>query len=403
MVRLLRWGTLIVLLLVIIGAALSYPLVRDRFFGPMLAAPAQTVEVPASVDATITIPTAPSVKALSAPTARPTMPVGHASATIPALIIEAPTPTDLPQATSTDTASQQVSVTATPATIATTSLLPASSSNTSRSDTSANTIITPVVLGPTSSELNATTNSMASTTASFATATAIVTSGTMPTAAAATIGVATVEAASVVPPVSIEVSETIPLIPVPALIPVETVTPIVVSQIERTPPPATPTPQPVGPIANTASPLYSGPSLDSIIVGQTSVGEQLTVIGYYTEGEWYLLGNGHWLPGAVVDNAPLALPLVFPTMTPVPSSTPTATFTPLPTATLVGSPTPTPTATSLDEPVCDCSGDTLDCLGNIFANRAEAQQCFEYCFRQTGRDIHLLDPNLNGMACENLP
>jgi hypothetical protein len=53
--------------------------------------------------------------------------------------------------------------------------------------------------------------------------------------------------------------------------------------------------------------------------------------------------------------------------------------------------------------VCDCSGDTLDCLGNIFANRDQAQQCFEYCFRQTGRDIHLLDPNLNGMACENLP
>jgi hypothetical protein len=53
--------------------------------------------------------------------------------------------------------------------------------------------------------------------------------------------------------------------------------------------------------------------------------------------------------------------------------------------------------------VCDCSGDTLDCLGNIFANRAQAQQCFEYCFRQTGRDIHLLDPNGNGMACENLP
>jgi hypothetical protein len=42
-------------------------------------------------------------------------------------------------------------------------------------------------------------------------------------------------------------------------------------------------------------------------------------------------------------------------------------------------------------------------LGNIFTNRAQAQQCFEYCFRQTGLDIHLLDPNLNGMACENLP
>jgi hypothetical protein len=110
-----------------------------------------------------------------------------------------------------------------------------------------------------------------------------------------------------------------------------------------------------------------------------------------------------WLPGAVVDNAPFAMPLVFPTLTPVPSATPTITPTPLPGPTEVGSPTPTPTATSLDQPVCDCSGDTLDCLGNIFATRAQAQQCFEYCFRQTGQDIHQLDPNLNGMACENLP
>jgi hypothetical protein len=133
------------------------------------------------------------------------------------------------------------------------------------------------------------------------------------------------------------------------------------------------------------------------------VGDQLTIVGLYTEGTWYLLVNGLWIPGAAVNNVPLTLPLVFPTNTPVPSNTPTITPTPSPTATPVGSPTVTPTPTSLDQAVCDCSADNLDCLGNIFANRAQAQQCFEYCFRQTGKDIHLLDPNLNGMACENLP
>jgi hypothetical protein len=138
-------------------------------------------------------------------------------------------------------------------------------------------------------------------------------------------------------------------------------------------------------------------------VGVVTVGTPLTIVGLYTEGTWYLLVDGQWIPGSVVDNAPFALPLVFPTMTPVPSSTPTITPTPTPTETPIGSPTPTPTPTSLDHPVCDCSGDTLDCLGNIFENRAQAQQCFEYCFRQTGRDIHLLDPNENGLACENLP
>jgi hypothetical protein len=138
-------------------------------------------------------------------------------------------------------------------------------------------------------------------------------------------------------------------------------------------------------------------------VGVVSVGEPLVIVGMYTEGTWYLLVNGEWIPGALVNDAPLALPLVFPTMTPVPTNTPTVTPTPSPTATPLGSATPSPTPTSLDQPVCDCSSDTLDCLGNIFANRAQAQQCFEYCFRQTGLDIHLLDPNLNGMACENLP
>jgi hypothetical protein len=133
------------------------------------------------------------------------------------------------------------------------------------------------------------------------------------------------------------------------------------------------------------------------------VGEPLTIVGLYTEGNWYLLVDGLWILGDAVDNAPLAVPLVFPTMTPAPSPTPTPTFTPLPTATSAGTETPTPTATSLDEQVCDCSGDNFDCLGNIFANRGEAQRCFEYCFRQVGRDIHLLDANLNGMACENLP
>jgi hypothetical protein len=180
-------------------------------------------------------------------------------------------------------------------------------------------------------------------------------------------------------------------------------TPIVAISVELTPPADTPTPLPAGPSANAESPLYGGPDASFVILGQVTAGEPLTIIGMYTEGTWYLLASGLWLPGAVVDNAPLQLPLVFPTSTPIPTNTPTITPTPSPTATLAGSPTPTPTPTSLDSPVCDCSADTYDCLGNIFANRAEAQLCFEYCFRQSGLDIHLLDPNLNGMACENLP
>lgn len=415
MVRLLRWGTFIVLLLVIVGAALSYPLLRDRFFGPMLAAPAQTVATePILAQADTVQPTtalattalAATANATDATFARPTMPVAQSTATIPALIISAPSPTAATAGVSTIAPSTQDALTAAPLAVATTSLLP----------TTADATITPMALGPSTSEPTA----VKEIAESLARAVELPNSTTAALTLSPTDGssVTTAVTVTVIAEVITVTTTGVRVTATTAAITTGDVTPIVVTAIELTPQPntpqpvisqpvtpelPTPTPQPVGPIANAISPLYSGPDFDAAIVGQTIVGQELTIVGLYTEGAWYLLVNGLWLPGAVVDNAPLAMPLVFPTMTPVPSPTPTVTFTPLPSATPTGSATPTPTPTSLDAPVCDCSGDNLDCLGNIFANRAKAQQCFEYCFRQTGLDIHLLDPNLNGMACENLP
>ena len=431
MVRLLRWGTFVVLLLVIVGAALSYPLMRERFFGPMLAAPAQTVAIePTSLQADTAPPTtalAATVNATDTTFARPTMPVAQPTATIPALIIAAPSPTAATAAATTIVPSAQDAPTAAPLVIATTSLLP----------NAVDAAITPMVLGPSTSEPTAVKeiaeslaraveqpNSTAATLAISPTDESSVTTASTNLTITPVVTVTVIAEVTTVTTTEATVTATTAAViaadttTVTTTVTTANVTPIVVTAIELTPrritpqpvipQPVTPelptsTPQPVGPIANAISPLYSGPDFDAAIVGQTTVGQELTIVGLYTEGAWYLLVNGLWLPGAVVDNAPLAMPLVFPTMTPVPSPTPTVTFTPLPSATPTGSATPTPTATSLDEPVCDCSGDNLDCLGNIFANRAKAQQCFEYCFRQTGLDIHLLDPNLNGMACENLP
>jgi hypothetical protein len=78
----------------------------------------------------------------------------------------------------------------------------------------------------------------------------------------------------------------------------------------------------------------------------------------------------------------------------------TATSPPLPTNTAVPQPLPT------QEPpaaVCDCSsGDTLNC-GN-FNTHSSAQACYDYCWAQTGQDIHGLDGNVgDGLACESLP
>jgi len=47
---------------------------------------------------------------------------------------------------------------------------------------------------------------------------------------------------------------------------------------------------------------------------------------------------------------------------------------------------------------CDCTGDDLNC--EDFASQAEAQACFEYCRSMEYGDIHGLDSDNDGTACE---
>jgi len=84
--------------------------------------------------------------------------------------------------------------------------------------------------------------------------------------------------------------------------------------------------------------------------------------------------------------------------TPTPKPVP-ATPTPIP-----PTPLPPPTATPLPptQPppaaVCDCSGDNYNC--SDFGTPTEAQACYEYC-KSLGRgDIHRLDRDDDGIACE---
>lgn len=46
--------------------------------------------------------------------------------------------------------------------------------------------------------------------------------------------------------------------------------------------------------------------------------------------------------------------------------------------------------------VCDCSGNLYNCPD--FTNQGEAQECFIYC----GEDVHALDRDKDGVACESL-
>ena len=74
-----------------------------------------------------------------------------------------------------------------------------------------------------------------------------------------------------------------------------------------------------------------------------------------------------------------------------PAATPTST--PLPT------PTPMPMPTMAMQYIC--SSDAYNC--SDFATQAEAQAVFDYCVNLGFGDIHRLDGDGNGKACESLP
>lgn len=71
-------------------------------------------------------------------------------------------------------------------------------------------------------------------------------------------------------------------------------------------------------------------------------------------------------------------------------------------------PTPTPTTipathtpeAANNQATCTCTRNTYDCAD--FTTQTEAQACFDSCFAQVG-DIHFLDSNGDGQACETLP
>ncbi|MBL8062562.1 MAG: excalibur calcium-binding domain-containing protein [Anaerolineales bacterium] len=50
---------------------------------------------------------------------------------------------------------------------------------------------------------------------------------------------------------------------------------------------------------------------------------------------------------------------------------------------------------------CSCSSDTLNC--SDFSTHESAQSCFDHCISVGAGDIHRLDEDNDGVACEGLP
>jgi hypothetical protein len=63
----------------------------------------------------------------------------------------------------------------------------------------------------------------------------------------------------------------------------------------------------------------------------------------------------------------------------------------------------TPVATPTVSPAgpCACTGNLYNCPD--FGSQAEAQACFDWCVSLGAGDVHQLDSNEDGVACESLP
>lgn len=76
-----------------------------------------------------------------------------------------------------------------------------------------------------------------------------------------------------------------------------------------------------------------------------------------------------------------------------------------PRATATVSPTPmvivVPTPTQGPDGPCLCDRNRYNC--SDFATQAEAQACYDFCVAQGAGDVHRLDQDNDGVACEALP
>lgn len=101
-------------------------------------------------------------------------------------------------------------------------------------------------------------------------------------------------------------------------------------------------------------------------------------------------GANVYLPLAIRASEATPTPTIAPTLAP---ATPTPTLTP----TL----TPVPTATTPPAGPCACTSNLYNC--GDFSTQAQAQACYNWCMQEVGTDIHQLDSDGDGVACESLP
>jgi len=159
----------------------------------------------------------------------------------------------------------------------------------------------------------------------------------------------------------------------------------------------TPTPAPAGPVANTTATVHEGPSLDSTVVITAQPGQPLVVTGQDASGQWLQLASGYWIAAAAVDHVPAGLPVTA-VAAPLPGGNPTAVVVE------AAEPTATPSWQREERGIiftseCPCDqGDALNC--SDFGIALDGQACYLRCMDLASRDVHDLDRDKDGSACE---
>lgn len=176
-------------------------------------------------------------------------------------------------------------------------------------------------------------------------------------------------------------------------------------------------------VSNSAN-LRNGPGGNYDAIDTATNGDSFKVLAISRDGAWYNIelpsGERAWISISLTDGVDTEMleliavamtipapPTVLPTIAVVNSPTPTQFPTPTQLATPTQGPQPTqaPQATEAPQPtqapvqVCSCSSNLYNC--SDFGPQSEAQACFNYCWEQGRGDIHDLDRDNDGIACEN--
>lgn len=176
-------------------------------------------------------------------------------------------------------------------------------------------------------------------------------------------------------------------------------------------------------VSNSAN-LRNGPGGNYDSIGTATSGDTFEVLAISRDGAWYNVelpsGERAWISLSLtdgVDQEMLALiavamtipapPTILPTIAIVNSPTPTQSATPTQASTPTQAPEPTqapqptepPQPTQAPVAVCSCSSNSYNC--SDFGSQSSAQACFNYCKEQGRGDIHDLDRDNDGIACEN--